>query len=582
MVGKQGLSAIILAGLALAPGKAPAAELGLVAGRSHTTNQTRVPLTERHIREMKALGATTIRVEFEDRNGIWTDRVAAYQNILGWTDKHGLKVIGLINLSSINPSDDPEIRSPNSYPTTDDFKANYAPAVVEAFKWHDRTYGSHGSLEGWEMFNEPDITGKAWYRGGTFMAEELAYCLVRVAEEKKFWYPTPRLIIFPGMSRADAKWNSEWLWQKVFNTTSMKNFRNAYGNDIPGDAVALHAYGKGWDPASSAYNENYAGTFRTQLGFFLGLKDDAGRSLTNGKPIYLTEMGAGFTQAGTEAAQAAALRTYWSVVNEAAFGQIKKAFIHTYRDGDCESDCNDPNPAPLDPNELYGLRAKVENGDAPIRLAWNMMRNFTGRAGVGQTARWGAADTRFLSAFKAQDGTDNILGAPGAACTGCSPWVHTWENGPGQTANVQDLVGAKVGAAHKAMLTYVPGDASAAVVKGIFYDAWMAAGGGPVLGYPYAVGGGNINQHAWNTADGLTQGTVQDFRRAKDPAQQSILCFEKSPGTSNKVQIVRGAIFNKWYNGGNIVVYGYPRNDQYWDAAAGRNRQDFARGTIYE
>jgi hypothetical protein len=69
----------------------------MVTGRIYTPNVTISPLSYRQLLDMKNIGVTSIRIDFEDASGLWKDRVQAYKNILQWCSDLGIKVLGLIN-----------------------------------------------------------------------------------------------------------------------------------------------------------------------------------------------------------------------------------------------------------------------------------------------------------------------------------------------------------------------------------------------------------------------------------------------------------------------------------------------------
>lgn len=544
--------AVLLMGFQSSIGLVNAAEIGMVTGRKYVATDSATPLTKRQLQDMKNMGANTIRIEFEDAQGAWGDRVQAYKNILQWATELNMKVIGLLAQSATrNPGFNPGHTRDKA-----DFETNYLPLYLDAVRWHESTYGSYTSLEGWEIFNEPDVPNHGWYRNGQFMADEFALTNVRVWEWVKPQLNPSRKVIMGAMSHTDSR-----RWLEVYNTDTMHWFRNANNGDIPADILAMHGYGQRPDPRVTDYSV-YGGNFERQLTrFFNEYRDRANRPLVPAhKSIYVTELGIDSKQANLDVV-AAGMRFYYETMNK--YPQIKKGFWYCYRD-------DETTPGFDLGGQAYGIRyiAKQNNGGIKGQV-YNMMRNLVGRAGVGQKSIFGTTDQKFVTAFNRQDTSENRLGYPGLF----NPYVHLWEDG----VYVQDFEGGAYGTG-KSMITLRPGDQYAGVIYGGFYDWWMANGAGPQLGYPFDNGGGP-DQHRWDY--GTTyQGWVQDLIKAN--GQKAMIQFEITPGAPNSrtIRYVSGNIYNKYMTGGGVSKYGYARSDRYWDGS--RWKQDFAGGTIYE
>ena len=337
----------------------------MVTGRIYTPNDTISPLSYRQLLDMKNIGVTSIRIDFEDASGIRTDRVQAYKNILQWCSGLGIKVLGLINTDALL---DPKYR-PENTANKADFEANYLPKFLAAFDWHEQTYGGYASLEGWEIYNEPDVPQYGWYRSGSFMADEYALTLVRLWELKRPGLNRNRKIVMGAMSQADSQ-----RWLEMYNTNTMYYFRNANSGNIPADAVAIHGYGQKWDPQDPNYSPQGGGNFEDQLRRFFGFRDRTKNELVPfNKDVYVTELGVD-TKQTTEQNQASRMKYFYDTLNK--FPRIKKGFWYVYRD-DEQGNASE--------KREYGIRY-VPQKNAGIKPAWNTFRNLNGKAGVGQTS----------------------------------------------------------------------------------------------------------------------------------------------------------------------------------------------------
>ena len=518
----------------------------MVTGRIYTPNDTISPLSYRQLLDMKNIGVTSIRIDFEDASGIRTDRVQAYKNILQWCSGLGIKVLGLINTDALL---DPKYR-PENTANKADFEANYLPKFLAAFDWHEQTYGGYASLEGWEIYNEPDVPQYGWYRSGSFMADEYALTLVRLWELKRPGLNRNRKIVMGAMSQADSQ-----RWLEMYNTNTMYYFRNANSGNIPADAVAIHGYGQKWDPQDPNYSPQGGGNFEDQLRRFFGFRDRTKNELVPfNKDVYVTELGVD-TKQTTEQNQASRMKYFYDTLNK--FPRIKKGFWYVYRD-DEQGNASE--------KREYGIRY-VPQKNAGIKPAWNTFRNLNGKAGVGQTSLWSASDSIFLAAFNRNDTAENLMGYP--SDNGGGAFVHAWGN-----ARVQDFAGGRYGTG-KAMIALVNGQNVAGAIHGRFYDVWMSKGGGPVVGFPFDNGGG-VDRHSWDSGD--AKGMVQDIRDAA--GKKSIIQFETSPGSTGQVHWVSGSIYEKYMAGGGVGAYGYARSERYLEGT--KYRQKFAKGTISE
>jgi hypothetical protein len=527
----------------------------MVTGRIYTPNNTISPLSYYQLLDMKNIGVTSIRVDFEDASGIWKDRVQAYKNILQWCSALGIKVLGLINTDSLL---DPTYKPTNTANKVD-FENNYLPKFLAAFDWHEQTYGGYASLEGWEIYNEPDVPQYGWYRNGSFMADEYALTLVRLWELKRPGLNRNRKIVMGAMSQADSQ-----RWLEVYKTNTMYYFRNANSGNIPADAVAIHCYGTIWDPQDRKFSpQEGGGDFETQLRRFFGFRDRTSNELVPfNKDVYATELGIDTKQA-SEQAQALRMKYFYDTLNK--FPRIKKGFWYVYRDDEISKKDD------TSEKREYGIRYTPQK-NAGIKPAWNTFRNLNGKAGVGQTSLWSGSPAdvkflKFLTAFNRNDTAENLMGTP--SDNGGGVFVHAWGN-----AQVQDFAGGRYGTG-KAMITLVNGQDVAGAIHGRFYDVWMSKGGGPVVGFPFDNGGG-IDRHSWDAGD--AKGMVQDIRDAT--GKKSMIQFETSSGSTGQVHWISGPIYEKYMAGGGVGVYGYARSERYLEGT--KYRQKFAKVTISE
>jgi hypothetical protein len=359
------------------------------------------------------------------------------------------------------------------------------------------------------------------------------------------------------ISQADSQ-----RWLEMYNTDTMYYFRNANGGNIPADAVAIHCYGRTWNPEDPKYSPQRGdGNFEDQLRRFFGFRDRTKNELVPfNKDVYATELGIDTEQA-SEQQQASGMKYFYDTLNK--FPRIKKGFWYVYRDDEQGNE--------LEKRRKYGIRY-VPQKNAGIKPVWNTFRNLNGKAGVGQTSLWSAADPdgqflKFLTAFNRNDTAENLMGVP--SNNGGGVFVHAWGN-----AQVQDFADGRYGTG-KAMITLVNGQNVAGAIHGRFYDVWMSKGGGPVVGFPFDNGGG-IDRHSWDSGD--AKGMVQDIRDAT--GKKSMIQFETSPGSTGQVHWISGSIYEKYMAGGGVGAYGYARSERYLEGT--KYRQKFAKGTISE
>ncbi len=249
------------------------------------------------------------------------------------------------------------------------------------------------------------------------------------------------------------------------------------------------------------------------------------------------------------------MKYFYDTLNK--FPRIKKGFWYVYRDDEKNGALG---------AAAYGIRY-IPQKNAGIKPAWNTFRNLNGKAGVGQTSLWSAADSIFLAAFNRNETAENLMGSP--CDNGGGVFVHAWGN-----ARVQDFAGGQYGTG-KAMITLVNGQNVAGAIHGRFYDVWMSKGGGPVVGFPFDNGGG-LDRHSWDSGD--AKGMVQDIRDAT--GKKSMIQFETSPGSTGQVHWISGSIYEKYMAGGGVGAYGYARSERYLEGT--KYRQNFAKGTIFE
>jgi hypothetical protein len=539
-----------LAAALLAIGQAPSAhalQTGIVTGRIYTSANTTAPLSFRQLQDMRNIGATTIRMEFEDRDGLDTARTAAYKNIVKWAGQLGLKVIGVLTVNSMA---DQSLR-PGQTLSVADFDSRFVPRYLTSFDWHNNTYGNvDGSgygVEGWEIFNEPDVY--EFKRNGVYMGEEFALLCVRVYESRKPLIGT-RKIIIGGISRMD----DINVLRATFDSTPIRNYQGVNGQGrLPGDYLGIHGYGSSQRPDFTNYKYG-GGTLRDQIIYFFSLKDALGYDLIpKTVPLIMTEIGNG-SKVQSETDQATALSYVMNTVN--AFPQFERVLWYDYRD--------DEIPGQTDPRgyEWYGIRyvPQASYGNGGVKLAYNALANASGKPGIGQTASGTAPNAAIRAAFNRNDTANNNVGWP--FNNGGGVWVHTWGSGV-----VQDFTGGTGGNGSIGLLN---GRTEAGYVYGAFQTKWVNTGGAGAVGYPFNAGGG-ADRHAWNTTG--ANGVVQDFTGGTNGQGQ----LQQETGQS-AVYYIYGAVWTKYSSSGNIATLGYATSDLYYNGT--QYRQDFRYGHI--
>jgi hypothetical protein len=558
-------------------------EMGIVTGRNYVPGTTRSPLTKRQLQDMRNMGATTIRLEFEDElNGNGTGRtehINAYRNVLQWAGEVGLKVIGVLSWSSLNPA---TRVSPGQTASKEDFDARFVPRFLDSYDWHEQTYGSYGSLEGYEIWNEPDVTTNQFYRNGRFMGDEVALLHVRLMEAKVLPKPAPRRqIIFSAIVRADEL---NGLGE-ILNTDTIRWYRAAHNDQLPCDIFAIHTYGSNQDPASPQYTYDQCagcppgtGGFEHSLDLMLAAKTrwNANSPLIPTDRIYLTEVGFDANKAGGEQKQAAAVRYAFEKLLHTRFARIKKAFHYNFRDDEVNGQ---PGEGALGVRKLPRLvNGRVEGGE--IKLAWNALRNLNNRAGVGQQSLWTPHQYRdhILAAFNRFDTPENLTGYPDLCSRrdldpSTSAFVHQWG-----AAFVQFFNGGAFGSG-QSVITYVPGEGSAAVIAAGMFDYWLAKGGGPAVGFPCENGGG-WDAHLWEA--GPYTAKVQDLRKTQN-GEKAIMMRELAPVNSPSIYLVFGDIYTQYMAPGRGLGFYGPARGEAVTGANGKRSQTFANGmTITE
>lgn len=528
-----------------------AASTGIVSGRIYTSNDSIAPLSYRQLQDLKNIGVTTIRIEFEDRDGQDTARVAAYKNVIKWAGQLGIKVIGVLTFASMGDQSVP----PGSTTSVSDFDARFVPRFLNTFDWHDATYKNVDSsgygIEGWEIWNEPDVY--SFSRSGAFMGEEFGLLNVRVYESKKPYIGTRKLII-GGVSRMD----DDIVLKKILDSAPIRNFQAVNGqNRLPGDYLGIHGYGNTQRPDLTGYSYQN-GTFRSQIDFMLGLRDAAGYPLIpTGYPIIMTEVGYGTKSPMTEATQATAMNYVLNTLK--SYPQFERVLWYDYRDDENRYAAGDPRGG-----EWYGIRyvPQAGYGNGGVKLSYNTLANFNSKPGIAQTSLGSGVNTAIRDAFNRNDTANNHVGRP--FDNGGGLYVHAWGNGV-----VQDFTGGAFEGGNGS-IGLLNGQTTAGYVYGAFQTKWLNTGGAGSLGYPFNAGGG-ADRHSWNTT-GAT-GMVQDFTGGSNGQGQ----IQQESGYSG-VFYIGGAIFQKYLNTGNIATLGYATSDQY--ASGSQIRQDFRYGYI--
>jgi len=525
----------------------------MVTGRiylgGNVLNTTQAPLNYRQLQDLKNIGVSTIRIEFEDHQGADTALVTAYKNIVKWAGQLGIKVIGVLGqhalpYNAVKPADTTGVA---------DFDQRFVPAYLSAFDYHNNTFGNVDGtgygVEGWEIWNEPDVYG--FKKGTAFMGEEFGLLNVRVYESRKPSIGTRKLII-GGVSHLD----DDNVLRAVLDSTPVRNFQAVNGQHrLPGDYLGLHGYGLTQRPDLNGYG--YAGgTFKDQVDRMYTFKDAAGNDLIpKTMPILITEIGVTSKNQG-EAAQAAAMNFVFHTLKN--YPYIERVLWYDYRD--------DENPSLSDPRggEWFGIRhvPQAAYGNGGVKLAYNAFANFNGKAGIGQTSLGSGVNEAIRTAFNRNDTANNNVGRP--FNNGGGEYVHVWGNGV-----VQDFTGGTGGNGSIGLLN---GQSQAGYVYGTFQSKWLNTGGAGALGYPFHAGGG-ADRHSWNTTG--ANGMVQDFTGGTNGQGQ----IQQETGYTG-VYYIGGAIFQKYLNTGNIATLGYAVSDAYTSGT--QLRQDFRYGYIVQ
>lgn len=550
-------------------------EMGIVTGRIYTGSDTIAPFTKRQLQDMGNLGANTIRIEFEDGltgNGTGnTARIAAYRSILQWADELGIKVIGVLGLNAM-----PETGriSPNETRDKADFDARFVPQYLRTYDLHEQTYGGYRSLEGYEIWNEPDVDYNRFRRGGVMMGDEIALLHVRLMESRVLGKPEPRRkILFSPLSRADE---GNGL-RAILDTETIRWYRAAHGDQLPCDIFAIHGYGSNENPASPQYaydqcvNCPGVGGFEHTLDLMLDLRTrwDNNARLIPTAQIYLTEVGYN-TRLVDDQQQAAGMRHVFETLRHPRFSRIAKAFWYDYRDDEVEGTPGE---------KACGLRRNPRrvNGQVvggEIKRSWNAFRSLNNRAGVGQQAAFSPHphQDRFFEAFNRFDTPENLAGQPDACPrrdidTVRTGFVHAWGG-----AFVQFFSRGWYTRGDSA-ITYVAGDASAAVITAAMFDSWIARGGGPAIGFPFNNGGG-CDTHDWQAGPYLARAT--DLKKPQT-GEKSVLLRELAPVVNPNVFHVFGDIYRQFMDGGGLSRFGPARGEAVMGANNKRS-QTFAGG----
>lgn len=130
-------------------------------------------------------------------------------------------------------------------------------------------------------------------------------------------------------------------FQAVYNSAPITSHRNArpsmhLRDGLPVDIVSIHGYGNpGFTPAEPDYSYGDGATLREGMGFYLAQQfatpgPDGNRSLLNGAPVWVTEIGFSAGDVGGRDREAQGLREGFEILRE--FPQIQVAFAYDYRD----------------------------------------------------------------------------------------------------------------------------------------------------------------------------------------------------------------------------------------------------------
>ncbi|QSQ22314.1 cellulase family glycosylhydrolase [Pyxidicoccus parkwayensis] len=587
--GRHVLALLLLCLCALSPMTSRALETGVVTGWIYTDITSIQQLGTRQLDDLKSIGTTTIRVEFiypSDANER-TRYLTAYKNIVQWAGERGIRVIGVLTVNSmLNKS----VKPVDTF-SVQDFDNRFVPIFKEALDWHDATYtnvnGTPYGVEGWEIWNEPDVYDMRRPSTGSFMGEEFALLCVRAYEHYKGHGGT-RKIIMGALSR----WDDDILFRQVYDSTPVRNFKAAQGrNVLPGDAIGMHAYGNLNVPPSQKGFSYAGGNFEDVILSIRSLRDSAGRELVpSGQPVYVTEVGFGPNRNGSQvyywrqATHAAELRYVLETLKRYE-QQFQRVYWYSWRD---EEERNQPDPRGWN---WFGLRQvpQANCGGGATKLAYNVFANFNGRAGPAQRAVWqvlpvgdeswptgwvsppscGALQSPdpFLRAFHRVDTARNLMGQP--RDWGGGPYVHRWGNG-----QVQHFMNG-VWEGGLGALGLADGRGEAGYVYGRFYDKWMAIGFTHVGGFPVDNGGG-ADRHRWDSS--ISRGMVQDFNGGS--LGPNMLQLEEWPVAGAQVLIVQGAWYQHYMANGGVGVFGYARTEPY--PYGGQYRMDFARGYMIQ
>jgi hypothetical protein len=201
-----------------------------------------------------------MRLEFMQKDG--KVDLAAYEEIVDRCARHGVKVMGLVDYSTIPSKGKPEWSTP-------DYESRFAKEARNLAK-HFR-----GRIDCWEVWNEPNF--------GDFRLEPEVFGNVLTHAYRAIKSVDPSIEVVMGgiagpWSGSDDNSAKQYL-EKVYHSKAAVEFRRTNGH-WPFDVVADHPYA--WDIAPQDFLEQ---SMKDNIISVMAEHGDAN------KPLYLTEMG---------------------------------------------------------------------------------------------------------------------------------------------------------------------------------------------------------------------------------------------------------------------------------------------------
>lgn len=318
---------------------------GIVTGRIYNDMNS----NDTAMNDFKNMGVGWIRIEFEEfmnrKTVDYTDAAVQaekvkYQNIIAKAHARGISVLGVCGWNSFRTTSG----NMSIFPDTDASLDEYRVGV----KWHADNY----SIDAVEIWNEPTYWGSkinfGYYgAGGADNHPRLAryaQMLINVYSYMKGYKPAIKIV---GPATANAE-SGDWIngayagdyANSIFNSATMRSYRNSHSGNTPMDAVSWHPYGTSGPPDSGNF---YFGAqdFPTYYTNILAYRDRDNRLVIGSKDIWFTEYGWNSSgtyhnwQTGQDIAIGQENQRIWQekiIAMIYARSQVKLPFWYDYRD----------------------------------------------------------------------------------------------------------------------------------------------------------------------------------------------------------------------------------------------------------